>query len=185
MFQHRIPCAGLALLTLFGAATVSAQQPDRVKQREIMQRMVERARNTIGKQVGEGHGSSFVEEILADAGGRPMVHVTHRILENKRPIPLISCGWGQRVVKLGKGNQPLIPHAGCIVQFEECCFEMDGYTDNFVHHSAIVEEANGSMVTLLHQYAGDSKSGATVSRATIDFATQVRGHYFIYQPLPN
>jgi hypothetical protein len=187
--HYRILCTGLALGTLVGiTATTSAAQPDRAKQREVMNRLVAFARDNVGKTVDrgdEGQGTGFVQAALEFAKGQPMTHVTHRVNPSKKILPLDSIGWGQRVIQLGKNHPATIPGTGCIVQFEGCRFEQDGYAWDFAHHTAIVESRSGTMVTLLHQHAGSSSDPSQVRRETIDFAGKVGGHYFVYQPLPS
>jgi hypothetical protein len=74
------------------------------------------------------------------------------------------------------------PAMGDIIQFEGCYFEAPGKTRWFTmeHHTAIVESASGSVVTLLHQNAGGD--GAT-RRDTLDLSWLKRGSYKIYAPV--
>lgn len=177
---------GLALFTLVSAAgTIAAQQPDRRMQRSVMEMIVQFAANQVDQEgVGDGHCTDLVNAAYWYSGAQPMTQVTHRIREGKNFVPLSTCDWGQRFVPLGKSNKPLIPHAGCVVQFEGCGFSTDGDDLNFDHHSAIVESANGTMVTLIHQNVDGSLGDSKVRRQTVDFSGKVRGHYFVYLPLP-
>jgi hypothetical protein len=46
-----------------------------------------------------------------------------------------------------------------------------------------VSRRNGTLVTVLHQAA--ARPAVQPSAARIDFSGQVRGYYFVYQPMPN
>lgn len=180
----RFLCAGLALAAMAAVAPVSAAQPDRVQQAKVKQKLVEYAQSRVDEKVGSGHCSELVSAALEAAGGRAMTHVTHRMPDGKKFVPLTSYAWGQRVVSLGKRIQPVMPTPGSIVQFEDCYFSGEGYEFRFPHHTAIVEGVEGTMVTLLHQHSDGSIDNAKVTRQAVDFSTRSSGHYFVYYPLP-
>jgi hypothetical protein len=52
------------------------------------------------------------------------------------------------------------------------------------HHTAIVETANGTTVTLLHQNMEGDKAKSKVRRDTFNLAGIVRGSYRVYMPIP-
>src|SRR5688572_8642455 len=97
--------AGLALFILVSAVgTIAAQQPDRIKQRAIMDKIVSYAAERVDQErVGTGFGPDLVRAALNHADAQPMTPITQRLWENKKPVPLSTYDWGQRLVRLGKG----------------------------------------------------------------------------------
>lgn len=182
----RILIAGLVVATLASlAGNASAQLPDRAKQAAASAKIVDFARSKIGQKVGNGECTTLADEALVAANAKPMTHVTQKVYQNKQFVPLASYSWGTRVVQLGKNRKPLMPYAGCIVQFENCKFSKDGYSWDFPHHTAIVESSNGTMITLLHQNVDGDVNHSQVRRQTVDFSGKTSGSLYIYLPNPN
>jgi hypothetical protein len=118
------------------------------------------------KGLGDGQCTRLVEEALGAAGAKPGINYV----------------WGTPV----KTGQKILP--GYIIQFTSCYFDNkrgSTWTLGIPNHTAIVERANGTTVTLLHQNVDGepAQEKSHVRRAEIDLGWLVSGSYTIYRPV--
>jgi hypothetical protein len=138
------------------------------------------AKRHLGKKLGGGGCSEFVNQVLVDTKGQPLVLRPKRVDEKLKEknlgyrLPDQISIWGQKDIRLVNRSKPSPPptyKAGQILQFENCRFEKkraDGSLERdweFPHHTAIIESADGSVVTILHQNA---PLGSPVHEDTLD-----------------
>lgn len=117
------------------------------------------------KGVGDGGCSRLADQALAAAGAK--------LGDNLK--------WGTEF-----GNGALYP--GDIIQFKNAVFQNGGYTWNLgaPDHTAIVEKAQGTKVTLLHQNVDGEPTSvkSNVRRLEIDLNWRKSGTYQFYQATP-
>ena len=95
--------------------------------------------------------------------------------------------WGRPILfgpKLHSGRRVpyhLLGKPGYIIQFVDCHFQTANSSSDYPKHSAIIESANGSILTLLNQNVNGQR---VVVRSTVDLTTLVKGSYKFYSPLP-
>jgi hypothetical protein len=124
----------------------------------LNQQVLDFARGKLGQQVGDGQCQTLVNAALDAAGAQ-------------RP------GQGQEIDHFGTVVDLNAVKAGDVLQFENVNFKhtnADGswFTNNFPHHTAIVEAVSGSRLTLLHQNLnGDLR----VQETTIDLNDRLSG----------
>jgi len=117
------------------------------------------------KGVGDGQCTRLIEQAFAAAGAKP----------GKNYV------WGRTYTSGAL-------HPGDIIQFQNCVFKNGGYTWNlgFPNHTAIVEKAQGTKVTLLHQNMDGQPATekSRVRRLEIDLKWRKSGTYLFYHPIP-
>jgi len=138
------------------------------------------AKRYVGKKVGDGGCSRFVDQVLIDTKGQPLVlrpkNASEKLKEKNLgyKLPDQISVWGNKDIRLvdrSKRSPPPTYRAGQILQFENCYFEKkraDGSLQqfwDFPHHTAIIKSASGSVVTMLHQNA---PLGSPVHEDTLD-----------------
>jgi len=89
--------------------------------------------------------------------------------------------WGSPIKATGGGLAR--PWPGEIVQFVNCTFKGDNWTQSFPKHSALIESANGWVATLLHQNVNGQR---VVVRSTLDMSKLVHdgGTYKMFGVIP-
>src|SRR5262245_27558726 len=165
---------GVMLALVLGNMNPAAAQGDAAKaaiatlRAAVPGRVVNFAAGAESKKVkiGRGECTDLVDAALASAMAQP----------GKDYV------WGtlKRGAKLGKLPQPAM---GDIIQFEKCVFKKpDGTrTMGMPRHTAIVESAKGTTVTVLHQ---NFPIGSPVARDTFDLGWLTEGTIKIYVPVP-
>jgi hypothetical protein len=129
-------------------------------------KVVQFARASLGKKVGNGECWTLADQALRHASAR-------------RPgrDGLAVYAFGRQ---LG-GREKLLP--GDILQFEKAEFyhkDQKGWSSHSMpHHTAVIYKVAGSKVTLLHQNVGGKK---TVQTATIDLAERTKGTVTMFRP---
>jgi hypothetical protein len=126
------------------------------------------AQGNMGKQVGNGECWTLADQALLAAGA-------------KRP----NTG-GLGLNEFGKAVGGINPPAsvmkpGDIIQFEGVKV-VDGFsTNDFGHHTAIVQSVQGTHVTMLNQNVNGQRF---VQTTTIDFTKVTQGTYKVFEPQP-
>jgi hypothetical protein len=137
------------------------------------------AKRYLGKKVGGGGCSHFVDQVLVDTKGQTLVLRPKNVAEIAKEknlgykLPDQISIWGNKNIRLVNRSKPSPPNyqAGQILQFENCYFEKkraDGSLQqnwDFPHHTAIIKSVNGSIVAMLHQNA---PLGSPVHEDTLD-----------------
>ncbi len=131
---------------------------------ELGPKIVSFAASQVDHKVADGRSSKLVEQALVFAGGKP----------------------GSKTVWGTPGGSALYP--GDIIQFKSAGFKNSTGEWQFGHpnHTAIVEKAWGTKVTLLHQdfdFEPRTKN-SRVRRFELDVKWMKSGDYKVYQPMP-
>jgi hypothetical protein len=117
------------------------------------------------KGVGDGQCTRLIEQAFEAAGAKP----------------------GKDYV-WGSSDDMHALYPGDIIQFQSAVFKNGGYTWNLgaPNHTAIVEKAWGTKVTLLHQNVDGEPATekSRVRRLEIDLRSRTSGSYIFYRPLP-
>lgn len=141
------------------------------------------ARSSIGKQVGQGECTALVIAALRHAGAR-------------RPVfngdPNADYQWGQLVATLTPDDHPadaILP--GDLVQFRDVRIVTVRNTGHairtrtllFPHHTAIVSAVTGTVVKVLHQNFGKGDRQRVVASETLRLNDLQAGTLWVYRPV--
>lgn len=121
------------------------------------------AQQRLGQQVGRGECWDLAKYALESAGAK---------------VPGQDLGvyeYGRRLNN-GEAIRP-----GDVMQFEGVRFQTSNSYQNYPHHTAIVEQVQGTRIHLLHQNVNGVR---TVQRGVIDLSTKTAGTIATYRPQP-
>jgi hypothetical protein len=129
--------------------------------RGLLDDIIAYAADRLGQTIGNGECWTLVDAAMADAGA-------------KRP------GTGGLGTYEFGGQVYAIYVPGDIMQFENVVFTYsNGRTENYPHHTAIIESVSGTSITILNQNVNGVRS---VVRSTLDLNAQNSGTIRVYRP---
>lgn len=180
--------AAVALLVAAGAGAEPARPEGKARGvapevPELNRKVVEFARDQVGKQVGDGECTGLVVEALRHAGAR-------RFRSTGRDGDYV---WGRPVASFAEA----LP--GDVLQFRDAVFRgktrLPGrrvltWHQEYPHHTAVVDAVRdgGKLLTLLHQNVGrgdapDAEKRRVRHDTLRPSALQSGGHVWIYRPV--
>jgi hypothetical protein len=174
--KHCLP-TGMILLSLVLPCWVQAAKATRARttagvSSSLGSGVVQYARSHLGQKIGNGECWTLADQALRAAGA-------------KRPgrEGMATYVFGRR---LGP-REALRP--GDVLQFEKVRFEHknQGGGSSWVdmpHHTAIVGQVRGRVVTIYQQNFGSTAAQKRVRTDTINLAERVRGTVTAYRPIP-
>lgn len=163
---------------------LAADAPKGPEVPELNQKVLQYARDNLGKKIGDGECATLAAEALRTAGAKRMT-----------TSPAGEYIWGELVRTVTpRENVTGAVQPGDLLQFRDAVVTgrvgRNTITWTYSHHTAIVAEVkkDGAVVEILHQNTGFARGGdeerRKVQRNSLDFTGLKRGWVKIYRPLP-